>query len=196
MTAQKKGWFKIPGIQDGDRTIEQQMKGLDRLCAEAPGKTVLDLGCAEGLVGMRLLTQHEAAAVTGLSLVKSEIKVGQRLAADQGLAMQLYCVNLNEVEAWHAENAGNLGAQFDVLLMMAILHKLKEPLQFLTFVVNTFSPAMLVIRTAEATPGYVQDARSGDRRFDIIAHLEQLGFKLDSVATGSFKEWTGYFVRA
>lgn len=191
---QKKGWFKIQGVQDGDRTIEQQMKGLGILCAEAANKTVLDLGCAEGLVGMRLISEHGASAVDGLSLVRQEVETGERLAMESGLCMRLHCVNLNDAEAWCAENRALLRERYDIVLMLAILHKLKAPLACLDFVVREFGPELMVIRTAEATPGYVQDTRSGSRRFDVVAHLKGR-YTLEKAVNGPLSEWTGYFRR-
>ena len=39
----------------GDRTFEQQMTGLDWLAEACRGKSVLDFGCAEGLISIHLL---------------------------------------------------------------------------------------------------------------------------------------------
>ena len=49
----KQGWFSTKG-RLGDRTLKQQLMGLDPLFAECKGKTVLDVGCAEGLISIEL----------------------------------------------------------------------------------------------------------------------------------------------
>lgn len=43
----KEGWFHTPG-RLGDRSLDQQLMGLDSLFERCFDKTVLDVGCAEG----------------------------------------------------------------------------------------------------------------------------------------------------
>ena len=47
-------WFAQPGAP-GDRTFEQQMTGLGWLKDICQGRTILDFGCAEGLIGIEML---------------------------------------------------------------------------------------------------------------------------------------------
>lgn len=187
-----KGWFKIPGVQDGDRTIDQQMQGLAPLIGEVAGRSVLDLGCAEGLVGMELAEKHEASFVDGLTYVAFEAAVGQALAMSKGLNVTVRRCDLNKLPAWLAE--GNpIEDEYDIVLMLAILHKLKRPTDLLDFAVSR-KPVLIVIRTAEATPGYVDDARSEHRRVDVVAEMKARGYMLQTQQPGPFTEWTGYFV--
>ena len=75
-----------------DRTLAQQMMGLDRLFAEIEGKDVLDVGCAEGLlsiecakagadvVGIEIRAQavHDAmAAVNRDPIARQRVSVSQ-----------------------------------------------------------------------------------------------------------------------
>ena len=65
------GWFVInhdkAGHRDGDRSLEQQMRGLEKLVREVHGKTVLDIGCAEGLISMALVRAGDAKAAAPLA---------------------------------------------------------------------------------------------------------------------------------
>ena len=53
------GWFTT-AKRPGDRTLEQQLVGLDKVLAEVAGKTVLDAGCAEGLISMEISLSSRA----------------------------------------------------------------------------------------------------------------------------------------
>ena len=46
------GWLRIEGVQKGQRTLAEQMLGLEPLLAFARGKSVMDFGCAEGLIAI------------------------------------------------------------------------------------------------------------------------------------------------
>ncbi len=53
----KTGWFQIDGVQNGTRTIEWRTEGL-KILKTSKTRSVLDIGCAEGLIGEWLLTRH------------------------------------------------------------------------------------------------------------------------------------------
>lgn len=181
-----KGWFKIAGVQEGDRTIEQQMLGLDPALADVNGRTVLDLGCAEGLVGREFL---KAGAVDyfGIEIVTKNAEEARRQLAEFPQAV----VSNDNLDS-HIATAPSYTA--DVVLALAILHKLKDPERAIRWI-GKVANVRAVIRTAERTPGYVLDVRSGDRRFELVGPLAEAGLHLERVETGPFNEWTGHFVR-
>jgi predicted RNA methylase len=178
-----KGWFKIPGVQDGDRTIAEQLKGLGRLLDEVAGQTVLDLGCAEGLIANALL-ERGAARVFGVEIVAAAVETARRFC-DSG---DFICYDLNAPDVAQVVAA----RKTDVVIMLAILHKLRDPFRLLDAVIAN-EPKLVVIRTATATPGYVRDSRSGNVKFDVSKRLTKAGYVLEHVDVGHFDEWVGYF---
>lgn len=190
-----KGWFKIAGVQDGDRTIEQQLKGLKPLFPEVADKWVLDLGCAEGLVGMELCAKHGAFWVDGITLVPSEAETGNAVSNARGIDnFVIYAHDLNDVPGLHAlgDREDGIEEHYDVILMLAVLHKLREPIRVLHSILAKWAAGLVVIRTAGATPGYICDPRSGNRKFDVVKAMAP-DYRLERVESGPFNEWTGYF---
>jgi len=166
------------------------LKGLDQLWPKVPGKRVLDLGCAEGLISAQCLI-HGAEFVTGAELVKGHVDVARRLVVDDRSAF-LHC-DLNDMNQVTA--LANVTPKHTIVLMLAILHKLQRPDLLVREIVLRRRPELIVLRTPESTPGYVRDERSGMRLFDTTAQLWDLGYKVDSTATGHFEEHVSYFVR-
>lgn len=113
------GWFEITGVQTGERTLSEQVVGLDLLLAEVPGARVLDVGCAEGLIGKWLL-DHGAASVHGLEGHAPYIETGRTLF---GNAIRFDQADLNDVETW----AKMLADTYDIVLALNILQKLTDP---------------------------------------------------------------------
>lgn len=182
----RKGWFKIPGVQDGDRTLEEQLKGLGPMLAEVGGATVLDLGCAEGMISLKCL-EGGASSVIGFDSNAAFIERARKTSLPHPDFAQFTVKDLNQPPdgPWHS----------DIVLMLAILHKLRDPLKAVREW-GQFASSLIVIRLPASTPGYVKDERSGFVVFDVRGQLEAMGFKLESVTKGHFDEWTGYFRRA
>jgi SAM-dependent methyltransferase len=115
-----KGWFKVPGIRpDGDRSIEEQMLGLEKAIGECKGKTVLDLGCAEGCISAAFA--RAGARVVGVEALQTHVDVARKVCA--GLEVELHCANLND---WIPDHPPELN-QFDIVLALGVIHKLEDP---------------------------------------------------------------------
>lgn len=184
-----KGWFKIAGVQDGDRTLEQQMLGLAPALADVEGRTVLDLGCAEGLVGREFL-KAGASEYFGIEIVTANAEEARRQLSDFEQAV----IANDNLDHHIFANSPPKHYKADLVLALAILHKLRDPGRAIRWI-GEVATVRAVIRTAERTPGYVLDVRSGEQRFEIVAPLKEAGLVLDRVETGPFNEWTGHFVR-
>lgn len=176
-----KGWFII-GDRDGDRTVDQQMVGLEKVVGEAAGKTVLDVGCAEGLISIALA--RAGAQCLGLEVVPSHVTMANELKGDLPCEFRVLDLNVADFEALQAA---------DIVLMLAILHKLKEPARVCGALAER-ARDLVVIRLPPSGPVIV-DARSKNVPQDIGAVMAAAGFKLEAVVETTMNEWLGYFRR-
>lgn len=180
----RKGWFRTSD-RDGDRTIDEQMQGLEPLVAEIKGKRVLDFGCAEGLIGMELV-KAGAATVSGFDSVVHSIEYGKQLASSEKIDIALQVANLNDYDVSGLAVA-------DVVLMLAILHKLQDPSKFARAAAALCSDLM-VVRLPPSGP-VIRDQRSMYVAHDILKVLNQAGLTLESKPDTVNGEWLGYFRR-
>lgn len=128
-----KGWFVIPGVQAGDRTLEDQRKGLDaaleevslQACGSRPAPwSVLDLGCAEGLISLEF-ARAGAGEVLGVELVNEHVQVATFVCKEHMPPISFVHRGVSEFAL--AEMARPELRQFDLVLALAICHKLKDP---------------------------------------------------------------------
>jgi len=176
------GWF-VTRRRAGDRTIQQQMTGLGPLLAGVRGSSVLDVGCAEGLIGVEC-AKVGASKVDGVELVAGHVELGLRLAR------KWKNVRLQEGDA----NTFVPAERYDVVLLLAILHKLRNPSQSCRILADA-SEDLCVIRYPSSSVGEViVDDRSHGEAHDIGAVMLELGFLVEQVTDGPFAEQT-YFYR-
>lgn len=103
-------WFDTPQ-HPGKASLSQQMTGLDALWPMVVGKTVLDVGCAEGLIGLECL-KRGARSVDGIEIRPEAAEIARG-----------HGINIigNNVEDCVPRKT------YDVILMLGILNKLKRP---------------------------------------------------------------------
>ena len=185
-----KGWFHIPGVQDGDRTVDEQMRGLDRALALARGATVLDLGAAEGAIGERFVAAG-AERVDGIEYNEDflALHADRVTKATQG-RMSLRRWDLNDgLPHWAAE-------EYDIVLALAILHKLDWPSRMLDAVAGV-SAGLLVIRLpVHGANGVIRSKYVPERVTDLTLELTMRGFTLIATEPGPRKEPVQYWQRA
>lgn len=173
-----KGWFIVEG-RDGDRTLEMQLLGLDPLFDEAKGATILDVGCAEGLISIELA--KAGAQTHGIEIIERYIETAKRLRGNLSCSFE------------HADaNYYRPDDEYDIVLLLAILHKLKDP----SAACAKFALAaknLVVMRLPPEHAPTVVDKRSDYVPHDMKAVMTWYGFELERVTRGSFAEWTGYF---
>jgi hypothetical protein len=181
-----RGWFVGPGIR-GDRTLAQQMVGLDQLVQAAPGRTVLDLGCAEGMIGL-VMMRAGAAALDGIDLVRNRVEAAGRNAEAAGLAARFWCQDLDGFADWPP---ADLAPRYGIVLALSIAHKLARPDRFLEAAASRCDDLLAVRLPAPV----IEDRRSGFVPVDVPALLDAAGFDLAATPPGSFGEWIGLFRR-
>jgi len=176
-----KGWFGVPG-RPGDRTLKQQLTGLEHLIERVEGKTVLDVGCAEGLISLQLFDEG-ASAVHGLEVVADHLTVGNKLRGDRAVTFE------------HADaNSYKPVRRYDIVLMLAVLQKLRDP----SMACRRFADAareLVVIRLPPKFAPTIVDERSGSHPHHIDKVMESCGFALAQITAGPFDEWMGYYER-
>jgi len=177
-----KGWFSTPG-RPGDRTLDQQLNGLDRLFMAVRGKTVLDVGCAEGLISIEL-AKAGAIAVHGVEIVPEHVKVGNKLRGDLPVTFEV-----GDANVWQPRR------NYDIVIALALLQKVRNP----TAVAARLAASaidMVVLRLPPAHAPTIIDSRSGNEPHHIGAVMKNGGFYLEHAGNdGAFGEYVAYYRR-
>lgn len=179
-----KGWF-FTGQRPGDRTVEQQMRGLDPLLAQVPGRTVLDIGCAEGLISFELL-KAGAASVEGVEIVASHVEIANTLGSDWPGQAAFRVLDAND----YAPQPSS----YDIVIMLALLHKLRHP----DAACSRFAAAARELCVIRVPPGHgckIVDARSQNVPYPLEPLMEEQGFYMEDMLLGPFDEPTYFFRR-
>jgi SAM-dependent methyltransferase len=187
---QVKGWFEIPGVQEGDRTLADQMKGLAAAMEASRGKRVIDLGCAEGLIAIEF-ARAGASHVTGLELNPPLLEAAQRLrdALPPEERQRLY-FHRDDVSEWSRRHRRG---EFDVVLALAIIHKLAEPTRALRACAES-AKELVVIRLPKGSKG-VFATKHHNSYCDVNATMPRHGFRLDRSEPGPHGEIVQYWRR-
>jgi hypothetical protein len=180
-----KGWFAVEGRQVGDRTLTEQMMGLGPLIGEAAGRSVLDLGCAEGLIALEML-KAGAARAHGAEAVPSRVATACDLCA--GRPAVFFVADL---ESFAAAPPDWLLPAYDIVLLLSIAHKFRDPEAFLRAAADRAAEFVAVRLPAPI----LVDWRSGFRPVDVPAVMASEGFRLWHEAPGPRAEWVGIFRR-
>lgn len=168
----QKGWFAIPGHQEGARSIEEQLRGLDDVVAQVEGMSVLDLGCAEGMI-LRHMKQHGAGRCAGYEGNPDLYRAADGYLSPMGCEVVFADLNVSQ----------GFKREWDVVLCLAILHKLQDPDKSL----REFADAcrdLLVIRLPIGSDGVIQWKHGKHMTCDTREVLSDLGFILKAEEEG------------
>jgi 2-polyprenyl-3-methyl-5-hydroxy-6-metoxy-1,4-benzoquinol methylase len=188
-----KGWIAVPGIREvADRTLDEQMRGLREAFPEAKGKTVLDLGCAEGLIG-REFALAGASRVVGIESLEEHLTVARIACAD---APQMEFVQAY-LQDWIA--AHDPPEQFDVVLALGIIHKIGDPGWALRFACRSCRELLLFRAPAHAWNGWVtakhQTMGKHRAKCHVPSVMEEEGFYFSLKIDGARGEAAEYWRR-
>ena len=189
----RKGWFIIPGVQDGDRTIDEQMTAVWPAVGECAGKTVLDLGCAEGLIG-REFARAGALSVLGIVSLEDHLAVARQQCA--GLPMVFEQAYLLGMARQHLAEPGM--QQYDIVLALGIAHKIEYPDVAIRFAALSSSNLVLMRSGRGAVDNVIRYKYCKRNSCDSHAVMRELGFTLEKTVTGppERKEDVEYWRRA
>jgi predicted TPR repeat methyltransferase len=98
------------------------MSGLEQLADGCLGKSVLDLGAAEGLVARRFL-QGGAAALHGFDIVPDRVTAARRNCGEFKNAA-FWQADLSDWRMFHAQQAEHLLQTYDIVLYLGLHHHL------------------------------------------------------------------------
>lgn len=183
------------------RTLEQQLTGLEDLLSMVNGRSILDVGAAEGAISIRC-AQMGARAVYGIEIVPEFVEQARKDAFNvsprSGVAgFPVRCTFVQgDANTW----APDAGEQYDIVLMLAILQKLRDPSAACKRIARC-ARELVVIRLPPGNAPVIIDQRSGMRPHDIEHAMREAGFYLAArcdgpVAEAGVPEQTLYFARA
>lgn len=186
-----KGWFRIPGRQQGERSLAEQLRGLDTALLEAEGRTVLDLGCAEGLIALEFA--RAGALVFGVEHNAALLDVAREIGAEQPLEVRSRL-------SWAQADIGDIvtgawyGAEgWDIVLALAVLHKLQAPREALKYFAE-HCRSLFVVRLPAGSTGAFATKHHGTP-CDLSREMSRLGFLLERVERGPRRELVQYWRR-
>lgn len=168
-----KGWFVIPGFRNGkgDRTLTEQMSGLESALAEAKDRTVLDLGCAEALISIEF-AKAGAKRVTGVEMLEHHLKVAREIAKPYPIEL-----HQGKIESFKPDSF----EQHDIVLALSVLHKLQDCGLGLRLAAG-WARSLLVIRFPQWYDRKNRKLQSKlrDGNADVPAIMAEMGFKQES----------------
>jgi SAM-dependent methyltransferase len=197
----EKGWFDIPGVQKGDRTLAEQMKGLEPALAACSGKRLLDLGCAEGLIAFEFAAA--GAHVLGVDMNTTMIDLARRMAKQRfepksRPRFENATVQALMVEASTPGNESWFEPGYDIVLALAVVHKLEHPAQAVRFVATIARERAVirlpVMKTRRGEPHVIHGKHSGIT-CDVNAEMMAHGFRLAEQLPGPRGEFVQHWLR-
>lgn len=189
-----RGWISVPGIRENaDRTLEEQMLGVTEALSEAPGKKVLDLGCAEGVIGLQF-AKAGAVDVLGIESLEEHLAVA-RLACAGVSQMRFERAYLQDWIRDHPDPE-----QFDIVLALGIIHKLYEPGDGLRFACRSCRDLLLFRAPAKAWEGWVrakhrENGKAEHGKVHVPTMMTDEGFVFERKIAGARGEAVEYWRR-
>lgn len=195
-----RGWFQVPGIRDvGDRTIAEQLIGLEGALAQCRGNTVLDLGCAEGCIAAEF-AKAGAASVVGIEALSTHIEVAEKIRAalppDVARVITFQVADLRDVIL--QARADGAVRRYDIVLALGIIHKLRDPEQALRFAADSADHLLCLRGPGRAElnrSGGVIKAKHGSGMVNVPDTMKERGFVLRAVIDGVRGEGVQYWER-
>lgn len=155
--------------------------GLGPALKECSGRTVLDIGCAEGLVAFEFA--KAGATVRGVEVVREHLKVAERLRRETELPVTFEYGDLATMKA---------RSRYDIVLALGVAHKLANPEVGVRFAFES-SKNLMVLRTSSTTHNGVLKSKRYGGSADLSAESKRAGFSIESIEQGPRDEKVYYF---
>ena len=170
----RKGWLKIDGVQDGDRTLAEQVEALLPAIAECDGKTILDLGSCEGLISREFIRAGAKSAI-GIESVADHVKVA--LVECAGLPMTFINADIQTI--------AKRRFPCDIALCLGIAHKVRFPELVIRMAAES-AREMVLMRSGLAADGngIIRSKHFKKSTCDSHALLRECGFELEKTVMG------------
>lgn len=166
----------------GTRTLREQMRGVEPVLAEAAGKRVLDLGCAEGLISLEF-ARAGAAHVDGVDFNAEFIAAANKLKGKLPVRFEW-----KRVEELIQERR-----EYDIVLALAILHKLQDPAAAMRWIFFT-GARLVVVRLPRDSKGTFE-TKHHRTPCNVIAEMRRNSFALERTAPGPRGELVQHYRR-
>lgn len=188
-------WLTIPGVQRGERTLEEQMLGLEPALLVSAGKSVIDFGCAEGLIGLEFV-KAGALRLDGFDLRPEFLACAKQQADAGGVADRCQFHEYNLASLCEADRPGSPLPEHgaDIVLALAIVHKLRNPGMALRHMAG-FARERVVIRLPKGSSGVIRCKFDPRKQCDTDEVMPEAGFRLDQVCDGPRGELVQHWVR-
>lgn len=182
------GWFDIPGLRQGERSFAQQATGLEWLWQELrEAQSVLDLGCAEGLIALEC-ARRGVPRVDAVDYKPEFIATGKDYAEQQLLDVNFIEANLDD------GLPRALASEYDIVLLLAIVHKMQHPKKFIAACAAR-ARHMIVVRLPKGSTGITRGKHWPYRECNVIECLRDGGFAMVHQAAGPNDELVQYYRR-
>lgn len=165
------GWFIIPGLQGGLRTFADQAAGLQPVFDSCAGKSVLDLGCAEGLIGIEC-ARRGARFVRGIEGNGQHAAVARVLAA--GLPVEIMDANMRLVTLVKSDRT------FDIVLALGIISKMPDTVAGMRWACRTCDDVLAFRGGSRYQAGVLGSKRLDGMPADVRAIMRDEGFTLQA----------------
>lgn len=165
------------------------MMGLDPALAVAKGASVIDLGCAEGSIS-RAFAAAGASEVLGVELLQDHINVARTVCKAHS-QVSFVVSELGEYIRQRPEPK-----RFDIVLMLSVAHKLKDPGLIVTFAGKS-TRKLLAFRGPNRYVPWKGRLRSkfGDGECNVTALLKAEGLEEGETIEGARGEMVQYWHR-
>lgn len=167
------GWVEIPGLQTGDRTLEEQIAALRPAMEECYGKTVIEFGCAEALIAREFI-RYGAKSATCYESSGDHLAVAHEQCA--GLPMEFVLCDLNK-------ESSQLVVQADIVLCLGIAHKLLDPGAGIALAANS-ARSLVLIRSGRREENGIITSKHRGGKCDSHAIMRERGFVLERAEIG------------